>query len=174
MEEKDVPVKWVDAAMTGAAPGCRDDARFYLANAYETVREDILWTLLGTDPTITCACGMEWDVLVEQGPDHGHGRELCPSAPDAVLTLNGSEVTVRQWRYGVLADWAGHTGRRCITGWVRSYDQDADIYNGPLEAVSLPGRTTCPTGQKVYVDVSYDGTGEDPFIKVEWHDKSWM
>lgn len=33
MKPEDVPVRLIDAAMADAAPGCRDDAAFYLANA---------------------------------------------------------------------------------------------------------------------------------------------
>jgi hypothetical protein len=42
MRPEDVPDELVDLAMTGASPGCRADARFYLANVLPTLlKEDV-------------------------------------------------------------------------------------------------------------------------------------
>lgn len=38
MKEADVPTALVDLALTGAAPGCRDDAAFYLANTIPAIQ----------------------------------------------------------------------------------------------------------------------------------------
>jgi hypothetical protein len=35
-----VPAELIDLAMTGAKPGCRGDARFYLENAIAKIRAD--------------------------------------------------------------------------------------------------------------------------------------
>lgn len=171
MQEKDVPLKWVDAAMTGASPGCRDDARFYLANAYETLREDLLWTLLEEDPQVTCACGRGWDVLVGQGPDFGHGRTECPASGDAVVEMNGTEYRLAQWRWTPLADWAGRTGRMALVGWWRweHYDRDKGFYGRTrLDAVKLPGGQVCPTGQVVFVQMTAYGDDNGMFVHIEW------
>jgi hypothetical protein len=37
-ETAEVPAELIDLAMTGAAPGCREDAAFYLANVLAAVR----------------------------------------------------------------------------------------------------------------------------------------
>lgn len=38
MTPEDVPTEWIDLAMTGAAPGCRMDAAFYLANTIPAIK----------------------------------------------------------------------------------------------------------------------------------------
>lgn len=184
MQEKDVPDAWVDAAMTGADPGCRMDARAYLANAYETIRDDLLWELVERDMHVTCACGMEWEPNAYQGPDHGHGRYACPAGAVAVLRIGAgeqvSEFTIRSWRYRRLMDQAGQTGRRLITGWLspdfdpRTEDvKGAYARNARLVWVRLPGGQQCPIGQKVGVEMTGYGDGNGLFLKVSWHDKSW-
>jgi hypothetical protein len=175
MNKKSVPDKWVDAAMKDAAPGCRDDARFYLANAFPTIQEDLLWDLLDADPWVRCACGMDWEVLVSQGPDHGHGRYECPAAADASVTVGGVTVWLYEWKIQQYADHAGQTGRRGITGRIRSYDRKTTghFVDGPLEATHLPSYLYSPArGQRVSIDVSFDGIHKDPFCIVQWHNGS--
>lgn len=50
---EDVPDALVDIAMAGAAPGCRDDARFYLANALPVIREEIATAIEAAAPAVT-------------------------------------------------------------------------------------------------------------------------
>lgn len=166
--QRDIPDSWVDAAMTGASPGCRDDARFYLANAYDTVREDLLWEVTRGNAWVTCACGMDWEASPDWGPDPGHGREHCESGIDATLRINGQELRIHEWRLTPLADWGGMTGRWSLTGWLREFDRTVDVYNDArLEFADLPGRT-CPTGQEVSVEVTGHGDDRGLFLKVEW------
>lgn len=173
MEEKNVPLSWVDAAMTGASPGCRGDAAFYLANAFPTIREDLLWDILDKDPWVTCACGRDWEVLVSQGPDHGHGRTECPAAADASVTISGMTAWIHEWRIQRYADHAGQTGRRGITGRLRDWSWTRHFPGDRLEATFLPAYSYEPAkGQKVHVDISYDGTDADPFLSIQWHDGS--
>lgn len=174
MKEKEVPGSWVDAAMVGASPGCRDDARFYLANAFPKIQEDLLWDILDADPWVRCACGMDWELLVSQGPDHGHGRYECPAAADASVTVGGVTVWLYRWRINRYADHAGQTGRRGITGRLRDYDRKTcQLTGGPLEATYLPSYLYSPArGQKTTVNISFDGIHKDPFCSVQWHSGS--
>jgi hypothetical protein len=178
MKEADVPLVWVDAAMTGASPGCRDDARFYLANAYDRIREDVLWEAVDRDPMVTCACGMEWFLIPNQGPDPGHGQYVCESAADAVVRIgkgsNVHELRVHQWELTALADWGNRTGRWQISGWLGD-DRSAwgaDLYNGArLVFARLPGRK-CPIGQIVHVEVCGYGDDRGLFLKVGWDNET--
>jgi hypothetical protein len=174
MDRKDVPQKWVEAAMTGASPGCRDDARFYLANAYDTIREDLLWEAVNRDLTVTCACGMEWFLNPDQGPDPGHDREQCASDGVATVRIKGVELRVHGWRLSPLGDWANRTGRWQFCGWLGDDKSawGADLYNGArLEFADLPGRE-CPTGQIVHVEVSGYGDDRGLFLKVGWDNET--
>lgn len=171
MLQDEVPATWVDAAMTGASPGCRDDARFYLANAYEAIREDLLWEVTKGNLWVTCACGMEWEACPDRGLDLGHDRSHCVSAADATIRINGCDLRIHRWRLTPLADWAGETDRWSLTGRLREFDRTVDIYNDALlEFADLPGRN-CPTGQKVSVEVKGYGDDRGLFLKVEWSRK---
>lgn len=170
MNKKDVPLSWVDAAMTGASPGCRDDARFYLANAYDTIREDLLWETVDRDPMVTCACGMDWYLIPNQGLDPGHDRKRCESGAAATVRIKGVELRVHQWTLTPLGDWGNRTGRWQFSGWLgESKDAwGADLYNGAhLEYADTPGRN-CPTGQIVHVEVCGYGDDRGLFLKVQW------
>jgi hypothetical protein len=180
MDKKDVPLTWIDAAMTGASPGCRDDARFYLANAYDTMHEDFLWGVLKEDPQVTCACGMSWDVMVSQGPDFGHDRYECPAAPDATLRIGKGdavcELRIHGWTWNVHSNWpVGRTGCRSITGWLREpFDRTVDLNNGArLVYVNLPGGQVCPIGQKVRTEIKGYGDDRGLHLTVQWDDRSW-
>jgi len=173
MDEKDVPQAWIDAAMVGASPGCRDDARAYLAKARDTMFQDFLWGILDEDPWVRCACGQMWEVLVSQGPDAGHGRTKCPAAADASVTVGGVTLWLYEWRLMRYADQAGQSGWHGITGRVRNYERGLHVPEGPLEDTYLPSYFYSPAqGQRVQVEISYDGIRKDPFLSMKWHSRS--
>ncbi|HEX6967615.1 MAG TPA: hypothetical protein VF174_02125, partial [Micromonosporaceae bacterium] len=41
MNPEDVPAELIDLAMTGAKPGCRGDAAFYLANVLPEIKQQV-------------------------------------------------------------------------------------------------------------------------------------
>jgi hypothetical protein len=179
VKEKDVPQKWVDAAMTGASPGCRDDARFYLSNAYETIREDLLWEQVNRDQTVICACGMGWYANPNEGPDPGHDRYHCVSGEAAVVRIGKDgavvELVVKHWQLIRLGDWAGRTGRWQISGWL---GEDKTAWGAPelrdgarLVYARLPGRQ-CPIGQRVHTEIMGYGDDRGLFLKIAWDNET--
>lgn len=178
MKEKEVPNAWVDAAMTGAAPGCRDDARFYLANAYELIRDDLLWEAVKSDVYVTCACGRSWEANADRGPDEGHGRTNCPSSQDAMLVINWVVIHLSEWSLTPLASWGVGTGRRWqIGGWMPEGQRMNDPRLHPLYAkdarlgeVDLPGRMKHfqhPGDKKLDVEIQGVG-GPRLWFAVRW------
>jgi hypothetical protein len=167
MQEKDVPQHWIDAALNGVT-GDADDARLYLAQAYEAIKADFLWDMLESSPSVTCSCGMGWEVLVEQGPDFGHGRYDCPSSGDATVQINGYQMKIHKWRWTPIEPFG--VRRLQLSGWIRGeFDRERDIYNGArLEYVELPGRQNCPIGQLVDVSVKGYGNSLGLFLRVKW------
>lgn len=164
----DIPDAWVDAALTGHPQSLRDEARLHLANAYDVIREDLLWEGTRGNLWVTCACGMDWEANPDRGPDPGHGRGHCESGADATIRINGQELRIHSWRLTPLADWAGETDRWSLTGRLREFDRTVDIYNeSRLESADLPGRN-CPTGQEILVEVKGYGDDRGLFLKVEW------
>lgn len=62
MKPEDVPEALIDIAMAGAAPGCRDDAAFYLANALPAIEAE---TLAGVEQRVESVLKAKNDQIAE-------------------------------------------------------------------------------------------------------------
>jgi hypothetical protein len=87
-----------------------------------------------------------------------------------LIRIKGRYLRLYNWRLTPLAAHGRVGPQWQLSGVLREFSRDwpEDLYNGVvLERAELPGRY-CPTGQRVQVEISGDGTGWT-FIKVAWN-----